>query len=190
MVKQRCGDKAMECLGLDHPGQNKKERPNQNNSNQRRWESKRPGLDHPGRNKQQEPPPRGLDHLGPSGGHTFRTGSSGTDQAAGAAAPRTGSSGDKLQPAAPDWIIGGRSSSRSRHPPDWFIQGQVAADVPDWIIRRRRRRSGHNLQDWIIRGKSGLTPRAGLSGVDQAGGAPTPWTGTYRGKGRPEAKET
>ena len=26
MVKQRSGDEAMKCPGLDHPGQNKKER--------------------------------------------------------------------------------------------------------------------------------------------------------------------
>ena len=35
IVMQRCGDEATECLGLDHPGQNKKERPKQNNSNNR-----------------------------------------------------------------------------------------------------------------------------------------------------------
>ena len=109
----QCCDEAMECPGLDHPGQSKKERPKQNGSNMRRKESRRPALGHPGRIKQQEPPPRGLDHPGTSGGQTPWTGSSGTDQAAGAAAPRTGSSGDKRRPDAPDWIIRGGSSSRS-----------------------------------------------------------------------------
>ena len=45
---QRCGDETMKCAGLDHPGQNGKERPKQNDGKRRRKESGLPGLEHPG----------------------------------------------------------------------------------------------------------------------------------------------
>ena len=66
VVMQRCGDEAMECPGLHHRGENKKE-----------WRKTKP---------QQH---------AEKGGQTPRTGSSGAEQAAGAAAPRTESSRNK-----------------------------------------------------------------------------------------------
>ena len=56
VVMQRCSDKAMECPGLDHPGQNQTRSPKQGDSNNRCNENRRPGLEHPGRIMQQEPP--------------------------------------------------------------------------------------------------------------------------------------
>ena len=64
---QPCGEEAMECPGLDHLCQSRKEQPKPEDSNNRVNESRRPGLDHPGRIKQQEPPHPGLDHSGTSG---------------------------------------------------------------------------------------------------------------------------
>ena len=90
----------MDCPGENHPGQNKKERPKQNDNKMRRKETQCPGLEHPGRNKQQGPPPTGQKNPGTSGGHKPWTGASGTEQGAGAATPRTGSSGDKRRPNA------------------------------------------------------------------------------------------
>ena len=127
---QRSADEAMGCPALDHPGQNKKERPKQNDNKMRRKEYRRPGLQHPGRNKQQGLLPPGLDHPGTSGGQTPQTGSSGADQAVGAAAFRTGSSRDKGRPDAPDWIIHGGSGSKSHHTQDSIVQGHVAGRRP------------------------------------------------------------
>ena len=153
---QQSGDKAMGCPGLDHPGQNKKERPKQKDSKKGRKESRRPGLDHPGRNKQQEPPLPGREHAGINGGQTprtgssgtdqatgaavlqtrgsrasgdltFQTGSSGADQAAGAAAPRIGTSGDKWPADAPDWIIRGRARGSGHNPVGKIDRGNVAS---------------------------------------------------------------
>ena len=76
-----------------------------------------------------------------------QTGSSGAEQAAGAAAPLTGKSRDKWLPNAPDWCNRDGTSNRSRRPPDWIIQGKVAADALDWIIRGRTRTIGHNPKD-------------------------------------------
>ena len=90
----------MECPGLDHPGQNRKERPKQNDSSIRGNESIRPGLDHPGRIKQQDPTHPGLDHPGTSGGLTPRTGSSGVEQEGAARTSRTRSS-EEMWAAAP-----------------------------------------------------------------------------------------
>ena len=89
MDKQPRADKDKGCPGLDHPGQNKRERPKQNDNKKRRKETRRPGLEHPGRNMQQGPPPPGLEHPGTSGGQTPQTGASGTEQEEGAAAPGT-----------------------------------------------------------------------------------------------------
>ena len=86
--KQPRADEDKECPGLDHPGQNKKERPKRNDHKKRRNESRRLRQEHPERNEQQGPPPPGLEHLRTSGGQTPRTGASGTEQGAGAAAPR------------------------------------------------------------------------------------------------------
>ena len=86
--KQRRADEDKESPGLEHPGQNKKERPKRNDSRRRRKESRRTRLEHLGRNKQQGPPP-----------------------------PRTGASEDKWRPDAPDWIVRGGPSSRKRRPP-------------------------------------------------------------------------
>ena len=104
--KQPRADEGKQRLGLDHPGQNKNERPKRNDHKMRRKESRRPGLEHLGRNKQQGPPPPRLEHLRSSGGQTPRTGKSGTEQGAGAAAPRTGASEDKRQPIATDENVG------------------------------------------------------------------------------------
>ena len=78
VVMQQSSDETMEGTGLDHPGENKKERPKGNYSIIRWNENCRPGLDHSGQIKQQEPPPSQLDHRGTSG-----------------------------RPGAPDWIIRG-----------------------------------------------------------------------------------
>ena len=168
---QRCGNKAMEGRGPDHPGQNKKERPKKNDNKMRRKESGRPGLEHPRRNKQQGPPPPGLEHPGTSGGQTPGLRHPGRNKL-GAAAPRTGSSGENRRPDTPDWIIRGGSSSRSRRAPEWIIRGQVAArrpglDHPGWNQQQeplptRLERLGTS---------SGLMPRAGASRVHQAAGA-------------------
>ena len=167
MDKQPRADEDMECPGLDHTGQNKKERPKQNDNKKRRKESQRPGLEHPGRNKQQGPPPPGLEHPGTSGSQTPRTGASGTEQGAGAS-PRTGSSGDKRRPNATDWIIWGGSSSTSRRTPDWITRGQRAArrlglEHPG---RNRQQEPPHPRHD--SRGtRGGQTPRTGASGAEQ-----------------------
>ena len=42
---QRSANEAMECPGLDHPGQNKKERPKRIDNKMRRKESRRPGAE-------------------------------------------------------------------------------------------------------------------------------------------------
>ena len=57
-----------------------------------------------------------------------RTGTSGAEQAAGAAAPRTGTSGDKWRPDAPDGSIRDGTRSRGCRPPDRIIRGQAAAE--------------------------------------------------------------
>ena len=74
---QQSGDKTKRCLGLDHPGQNKEERPKHKESVIWRRKTRRPGLDHAGRDTQQEPPTPGLDPPGTRGGMAPRTGSSG-----------------------------------------------------------------------------------------------------------------
>ena len=171
----------MECPGLDHPGQNKKERPQQNDSKIPRKETRRPGPELPGRNKQQGPPPPGPEHPGTSGGQTHRTGASGTEQGEGAATPRTGSSGDKRQPNATDWIIRGGSSSTSRRTPDWIIRGQGAArrpvlEHPGWIGQKEPTHPRHDSR----RTRGGQTPRTGTSGAEQEGAATTPGAGERR----------
>ena len=116
-----------------------------------------------------------------------RTGTSGAEQAAGAAAPWTESSRDRgragtkersirgessmrsrrhldwiiqgqVAADGPDWNVRGRASSRSRRPPDWSIQGQAAEDAPYRIIRGKATRRGHNPQDRISRGKVARRP--------------------------------
>ena len=57
-----------------------------------------------------------------------RTGTSGAEQAAGAAAPRTGYSGDKWGPDAPNGRIWDDPRSRGCRPPYRIIWGQVAAE--------------------------------------------------------------
>ena len=158
MEKQPRADEDMEYPKLDHTGQNKKERPKQGDNKMRRKESGGPGLEHPGRNKQQGPPPPGLehpgtsgcqtprtgtsgtdqkagappglDHPGTSGGRTPQTGSSGVDEAARAAASRTGSSGNIGQPDAQDWITWGGTGSRSHHTQDTIVEGNVVGRRP------------------------------------------------------------
>ena len=53
VVMQRSGGEAKECPRLDHPGQNKKEWPKHDASNNRCKKTRRPGLDHREQNKQQ-----------------------------------------------------------------------------------------------------------------------------------------
>ena len=149
--------------------------------------AERHGLDHPGRIKQQEPPHPGLDHPGTSGSRTPWTGSSGADQTAGAAAPRTGSSGDKGRPDAPDWNIWGASGSRSHRIHDTIVEGHVPGRRPG--LEHPGQNKKERPQPPGL-GKYGLPPRAGLPGVDQQEGVPTPRAGASREKWRPEAKET
>ena len=111
--KQPRADEDMECPGLDHPGQNKKERPKRKDHKMQRKESRHPGLEHPGPNKQQGAPAPGLEHLGTRGGEMPRTGASGTEQGAGAS-----------------------------RPPDWSIRGQAAAEHHERERRPRRAREG------------------------------------------------
>ena len=54
------------------------------------------------------------------------TGSSGADQAAGAAEAQTESSRDKWRADAPEWIIQGRGRRSDQNPQDWIIRGDVA----------------------------------------------------------------
>ena len=89
--KQPRADEDFECPGLDHPGQNKKERPKRKDHKKQRKESRHPGLERPRRNRQQGPPPPGLEHLGTSGGQTPRTGASRTEQGAGVMASNSNS---------------------------------------------------------------------------------------------------
>ena len=156
--KQPRADKDMECPGLEHPGQNKKERPKRKNHKKRRKESRHPGLE----------------HLGTSGGQTPRTGASGTEQGAGAAAPRTGTSQDKRGPNATDWIIGGGSSSTSCRTPGWIIRGQRAARRPglEHPVWNRQQEPAHpQHESGGTRG--GQTPWTGASGAEQEGAATT-----------------
>ena len=205
----------MENPRLDCTGQNKKERPKQNDNKMRRKESRRRRLEHPGHKKQQGPPPPGLehpgtggcqmprmgasgteqgagappglDHLGTSGGRTPRTGSSGVEQAARASAPRLGSSGDKGGPDAPDWNIRGGTGSRSDRIHDTIVEGHVVGrrPGPEHLGENKKERPQPPGP-----GKDGLPPRAGMPGADQPERVPGPRAGAFRGKWRPEAKET
>ena len=101
--KQPRVDEDKESQGLNHPGQNKKERPKRNDHKRRRKETQHPrdwnirgGTSSRGRH------PPGLEHLRTSGGKTPRTGASGTEQGAGAAALWTGTSEDRRRPNATD----------------------------------------------------------------------------------------
>ena len=107
-----------------------------------------------------------------------RIGTSGSEQAAGAAAPWTGSSGDKWRPDATDWIIWGRSSSRSRSTLYRIIQGQGAArrprpDNPGWIRQQEPPPPGLDRRGT----RGGQTPRTGSSGAEQEGTATTQGAG-------------
>ena len=106
--KQPGADKDMECPGLEHSGQNKKERPKRKDHKKRRKESgypnwniwggtssgghhppdwsiwgqvaaRRPRRAHPGRNKEQGLPPPGLEHPRTSAGQTPRTRTTATE---------------------------------------------------------------------------------------------------------------
>ena len=213
--KQPRAEGGKECPGLDHPGQNKKERPKRNDHKKRRKESRRPGQEQPWRNKEQGPPPPGQGHLGTSGcqmprmgasgteqgarasaalehpetsgGRTPRTESSGVDQAARAAAPPTGWTEDKGRPDAPDWNIRGGTGSRSHRTHDTKVEGHVVGRQPG------PKHLGQNKKGRPQPpgpGKEGLPPRAGMPGADQPEGVPTPRAGASRGNRRPEAKET
>ena len=182
MDKQPKAEKDMEYPRLDHTGQNKKERPKQSDNKMRRKVSRRPGLEHPGRNKRPEPK-----HPGTSGSRTPRTGLSGVDQAARAAAPRTASSGDKGQPDAPDWNIRGGTGSSSHRTHDTKVEGHVGGRRPG------QEHLGQNKTERTQPpgpGRDGMPPQVGMPGADQPQGVPTPRAGASRGKWRPEAKET
>ena len=106
--KQPRADEDMGCLGLDHSGQNKKERSKRNDHKKRRrshdapdwnirggtssrgrhppdWNiwgqvaARRPGQPHSVRNKEEGQPPPGLEHPWTSGGRSPQTGSSATE---------------------------------------------------------------------------------------------------------------
>ena len=57
-----------------------------------------------------------------------QNGTSGAEQAAGAATPWTGSPGDKWRPDTPDGRIRDGTRSRGCRPLDWIVQGQAAAE--------------------------------------------------------------
>ena len=149
--------------------------------------ARRPRRVHPGRNKEQGLPCPGLDQPGTRGGRTPRTGSSGADQAAGAAAPQTGSSRDNRRPDAPDWNIRGGTGSRSQRTHDTIVDGHVAGRHPGLEHPGQNKKE---LPPPPGPGKGGLPPRAGLPGADQPEGVHTPRAGASRGKWPPEAKET
>ena len=93
-----------------------------------------------------------------------QSGSTGADQAAGAAELQIRSSRDKWR-----------------------------ADAPDWIIRGRRRRRDHTFQDWIIRGKVASRPGWGCPGrimqeEPPLSGLGLPGESGGKGRRRPEAK--
>ena len=166
---QRSAEEAMECPGLDHPGQNKKERPKPNDNKIRRKESRRPGREDLGRNKQQGLPLPGLDHPGTSGGQTPRTGSSRADQAVGTAAKRRSlrRCRDEVTRTRPwtcsevqtrpwsveDMIIGGKTRRRGPNQTTTKCGGR-SPDAPDWNIRGGTSSSGCRPLDWIIQGQA------------------------------------
>ena len=144
-------------------------------------------MERPGRNKKQGQPPPGLDYPGTSRGRTPRTGSSGAEQAAGAAPRRTRSSGEKGRPDAPDWKIRGGSGSRSQRTQDRIDNGHVAGRRPGLEHPGQNKKERPQLPR---PGKDGLPPRAGLPVADQPERDPTPRAGACRGGRRPEEKET
>ena len=122
------------------------------------------------------------------GVRTPRTGASGAEQAAGAAAPRTGTSGDEWRPDAQDWKIWDRTSSRARRPPDWIIRGQAAARRPGLEHPGRINQQPPPHPGLDHPGTSGgQTPRTESSRMELAAGAAAPRNGTSGDKRQPDA---
>ena len=101
------------------------------------------------------------------------TGTSGAEEAAGAAAPSTGSTGDKWRQDAPDCIIRDGTSRRSRRPPDRIIRGQAAATRP-----------GQNYPGWV---KQQDAAHRGLNHLGQNNKERPQPTGLDSGERRPAA---
>ena len=111
---QRSADEGRECPGLDHPGQNKKERPNPNDTKCGGRSPDAPDWNIRGRTSSRGCRP--LDWI-------IR---------GQAAARRHGLDHP------------GRKKQQDRRPPDCSIQGQEAEDAKDGIVRGITGRSGHN----------------------------------------------
>ena len=111
---QRCGDETMKCPGLYHPGHKQEGAAKR----KRRQKAEETSLDAPDWN---------IGGRTSSRSRRLPTGTSGAEQAAGAAAPSTGSSGDKRRRDTRDWIIRDATSRMSRRPPDRINRGQAAA---------------------------------------------------------------
>ena len=142
LVKQRGGDEAMGCLGLDRPGQNKKEQSKDHNSIMR---EKRPDAPDPiiwgGSSSISRRRPR-IDRRRTSRGLTPRTGSSGAEQEGPATTLRAGSSRE-MWPDALGTMVRGRSTRRSPHPRDWSIKGEN-----DGRKRMRHEDKAEVVQQW------------------------------------------
>ena len=176
------------CCRLEHPGgTSSRGRHPLDRSIWGQVAARRPGRAHPGRNKEQGQPPPGLEHQRTSGGRTPRSGSSGVEQAARAAAPQAGLSRDKGRPDAPDWNIRGGTGSRSHCTHDTKVEGHEVGRRPG--LEHLGRNKQERPQPPGPR-NDGVPPRAGIPGADQLEGVPTPRAGASRGKWRPEAKET
>ena len=90
-----------------------------------------------------------LDHPGTSGSLIPQTGSSGTEQEGVATTPRTGSSGENW-PNDLGWIVGGGSSRRSLHPPGLENPGESSGQK-----RKRHEAELRWCSDGVIFGCSG-----------------------------------
>ena len=128
--KQPRADEDKGSPGLNHPGQNKKERPKRNDHNRRRKETRHPpDRSIQGRNKQQGPPSPGQDRPRTSGGQTPRTGSSGVGLAAGTAAPLTGASRDQRRWTPPGLEHPRRNKQQVRQGAQQWPQGRGGGDA-------------------------------------------------------------
>ena len=193
MDKQPRAAEAMECPGLEHPEQNKAERPKQNDggsslaapewnirgrtsSKGRRppnWmilgqvAARRPGRAHPRRNTEQELPPSGLYHPGASGGQRPQTGSSWRMKQQEPLHPGLDHQGTRGGRTPQTGTSGVDQAAGATGPRTRLSRDTWRADARDRNSRGRTRRSGHNPQDWIgwhkWRGAKGRNVRGGTS---------------------------
>ena len=148
--------------------------------------ARRPGRAHPGRNKEHGHPSDWI-ILGQAAAERHGLHHPGWIKQHEPPQTQTESSRDKGRPDAPDWNIRGGTGSRSHRTHDTKVEGHVVHRRPGLEHlgqnkKERRQPPGP--------GKDGMPPRAGMPGVDQPEGVPTPRAGASRGKWRPEAKET